>query len=86
MSLYKWADAHFKGARLTRRTINAKGIGSIAACLRAAVRDGKILANPCVDVKFSLGNKGKKKYRPYSIDDLNKVIAQCAGRLARNRW
>lgn len=72
-----WGEkpANLKQPRLSRITINAKGLGSISAVLTTAETLGHIAINPCVrmGLKIEDGDAGIRE--PYSLSDLTRIFA-----------
>ncbi|MDX7949738.1 site-specific integrase [Lichenihabitans sp. Uapishka_5] len=61
--------------RLKRRTINAKGLGSLSACLTQAERLGLVSANPCKGMDLDESVDEVMKRKPYSLTNLKKIYA-----------
>ena len=61
--------------KLTRPTINAKGLGSLSAAMDQAVKLGHIAVNPCVGMGLDVGEKDRIKRTAYSLEDLTRIFA-----------
>ncbi len=60
--------------RLARRTVNAKGLGSISAALTVAEKLGYIVVNPCSKMGLKITEADVIKREPYSLEDLRRIF------------
>lgn len=72
-----WGEkpANLKNPRLARRTVNAKGLGSISAALTMAEKLGHIAANPCSRMGLRITEADVIKREPYSPRDLRRIFS-----------
>ncbi len=72
-----WGEkpANLPQRRLARRTVNAKGLGSISAALTMAEKLGHIAVNPCVGMGLTITEADVVKREPYSLRDLRRIFA-----------
>ncbi len=61
--------------RLARRTVNAKGLGSISAALTVAEKLGYIVVNPCSKMGLKITEADVIKREPYSLEDLRRIFS-----------
>ncbi|MCW6510182.1 hypothetical protein [Lichenifustis flavocetrariae] len=64
-----------KAPRLSRGTINAKGIGSVSTLMRIALDDELITINPCAGTRLKLDDRDVVDREPYSPAELNAIVA-----------
>ena len=72
-----WGEksANLKQPRLARRTVNAKGLGSISAALTMAEKLGHIAVNPCSKMGLKITEADVVKREPYSLEDLRRIFS-----------
>ncbi len=72
-----WGEkpANLKKRRLARRTVNAKGLGSISAALMMAEKLGHIAVNPCSKMGLKLTEADVIRREPYSLGDLRRIFS-----------
>jgi len=70
-----WGLKHPDRPLLSRRTVNAKGIGSLSVLLQIAVDEDHIESNPCARQFFKLRKGDTLEILPYSVTDLNKIFS-----------
>lgn len=71
-----WGEkpANLRQRRLARRTVNAKGLGSISAALAVAEKLGHIAVNPCAGLGLTITEADVVKREPYSLPDLRRIF------------
>lgn len=69
-----WAKEHPDVEKLSKRTVNAKGISSISKLFAIPISDNLVAANPCLGKAFKIKKGGKKARKPLSMGDLNKLL------------
>ena len=72
-----WGEkpVNLKKSRLARRTVNAKGLGSISAALTIAEKLGYIAVNPCSKMGLKITEADVIKREPYSLGDLRGIFS-----------
>ena len=81
-----WAEARPKVPRLSPQTVNRKGVGSISACMRAAMADDVVSANPCSNLDLKVTVQDKVRRLPYSLEDLVKIFETPVYTAEQRRW
>ncbi|RYC29140.1 site-specific integrase [Lichenibacterium minor] len=72
-----WGEkpANLKQPRLARRTVNAKGLGSMSAALSMAEKLGHIAVNPCSKMGLRITDADVVKREPYNLEDLRRIFS-----------
>ena len=70
-----WAVAHPNAKRLSRRTVNAKGLDSLSKLFNKAVDEGYVDANLCSHLKLKIKPEDRVKRLPLNEEDLRKLLS-----------
>jgi integrase len=81
-----WSAERPNVKKLSRRTVNRKGIGSMSACMHAAIMDEIRADNPCSKQDLPLRKSDKVVRLPYSLEDLIKIFGTRVYTEEQKRW